>query len=238
MCAIFGSYNKSMFEILHGANLDRGSWGGSLTSIRAIKNISPNSAEYDDIKSNGGVEIERWSGSNNKIARTLKGNKSNQFLGHLQAPTGSERKWDERFTHPFVVGSWVIAHNGVITNQSELIKEYNNSKKVAVDSQLIPIITNSIGSSSGNIKHIDILQKALSKLEGTFSVWVYNKKNKKVYIARQGSTLFADDNGNFSSVNSKNEWEEVKEGKIFEVSKKGPILVGQFNNNSPFFRLV
>ena len=49
------------------------------------------------------------------------------YLGHLQAPTGSNRKWSEETTHPFHIGAWIIAHNGVITNQDSLIKEYNNS---------------------------------------------------------------------------------------------------------------
>ena len=231
MCAIFGSFNKSMFEVLHDVNQIRGAWGGSYMGIYDVLNYSPNKKK--NIKKL--YQIKRWEGKQDKISKILEPDKFDIYLGHLQAPTGSNRKWSEETTHPFHIGEWIISHNGVITNQESLIKEYNNGIKVSVDSKLIPIMANSISSTKTKVNHIIAIEKALAKLEGTFSVWVYNTDSKKVYIARQGSTLFADDRGNFSSINSKNQWEELKEGKIFELTSKGPVLVGQFKNKSPFF---
>ena len=199
--------------------------------IYDILNDSPNSKRY--IKKL--YQIKKWEGRQDKISKILEPDAFDIYLGHLQAPTGSNRKWSEETTHPFHIGDWIIAHNGVITNQESLIKEYNNGIKVSVDSKLIPIMANSISSVKSKVKFITAIEKALSKLEGTFSVWIYNTKSKKVYIARQGSTLFADDKGNFSSINSKNQWEELNEGKIFELTQNGPVLVGQFRNKSPFF---
>lgn len=231
MCAIYGSFNKTMFEVLHDVNQIRGTWGGSYMGIYDVLNESPNSAR----RVGKLYQIKRWEGKQHKINKLLESDSFDIFLGHLQAPTGSNRKWGEETTHPFCIGDWIIAHNGVITNQDSLINEYNNGIKVSVDSKLIPIMTNNISSAKSNTNTVTAIEKALSKLEGTFAVWIYNTKSKSVYIARQGSTLFADNKGNFSSINSKNRWDELKEGKVFQLTANGPVLVGQFKNKSPFF---
>ena len=229
MCAIFGSFNKSMFEILHDVNQIRGAWGGSYMGVCNLTSDALNSRRPKKT-----YQIKKWEGKQNNLNKVLELDTFDVYLGHLQAPTGSNREWSEETTHPFHIGDWIIAHNGVITNQESLIREYNNGIKVSVDSKLIPIMANSIDSKN-KTNFVTTIEKALSKLEGTFSLWIYNIKSKKIYIARQGSTLFADRKGNFSSINSKNEWEELKEGKVFELTSKGPILVGQFKNKSPFF---
>lgn len=220
MCAIFGSFNKEMFEILHNANVQRGSWGGSMTGINEPNNKVP-------------YKVYKWPGQTEIEKKTIR-KKHSIYLGHLQAPTGANRVWSESTTHPFVIGDWVIAHNGVITNQEKIIYDFNNGVKVSVDSKLIPILANKFCKDE---LYVDAISKALTLIEGTFSVWIFNNKNKKVYIARQGSTLFADNKGNFSSINSANKWEEVPEGKIFELSNAGLILAGQFKCSSPFFVL-
>jgi glucosamine 6-phosphate synthetase-like amidotransferase/phosphosugar isomerase protein len=221
MCAIFGSFNKEMFEILHNANIQRGSWSGSMTGINEPNNKVP-------------YVVNRWPGSA-KIEEKTQKTKHSLYLGHLQAPTGANRVWAENTTHPFIIGDWVIAHNGVITNQDKLVFEYNDGVKVSVDSKLIPILANRFFNN--DVACIESISKALSLIEGTFSVWIFNNKNKKVYIARQGSTLYADKKGNFSSINSSNKWEEVPEGKIFELTANGLTLAGQFKCSSPFFVL-
>lgn len=218
MCAIFGSYNREMFEILHNVNAQRGTWAGAILGINEPNCKVP-------------YKVHKWPGQTN-IEEYIKDKNYAIYLGHLQAPTGSSRQWAENTTHPFVIGDWVIAHNGVITNQDELIHKYNNNVKVTVDSKLIPILTNKFCDNDG---YIDSISKALSIIEGTFSVWIYNNKNKKIYIGRQGSTLFADNKGNFSSINSASKWDEVPEGKIFELTSTGIVLAGKFSCKSPFF---
>jgi predicted glutamine amidotransferase len=220
MCAIFGSYSKSMFEVLHTCNVERGIWAGGALAAKFDK-PSP--------------DIIRWENSTN-IERRLTPFDADVYLGHLQAPTGATRKWSELTTHPFVVGDWIVAHNGVITNQSILEKTFNGNTKVAVDSMLIPIIINHLVED----KQQDIIKSieaTLSLIEGTFSVWIFNSKTKNIYIARQGSNLFADNSGNFSSINGKNKWKEVAEGTLFGLSTTGLHAIGKFKNTTPFFTI-
>ena len=219
MCAIYGSFNKSMFEILHECNYSRGPWAGSyLGAILNNKHI---------------YNIEKWQGVG-KIDKILTNVDYGVYLGHLQAPTGINRTWDEQSTHRFTVGDWVVAHNGVITNHKSIIEEYNSSNTVTVDSKLIPLMAQKIAARDHSITEVKSLELALSKLEGTFAIWAFNKKSGVIYISRQGSTLYTDKSGNFSSTDSRGSWDELPEGKIFKLSNKGPILVGQFKQNSPY----
>lgn len=218
MCAIFGSYRKSMFEVLYKGNYPRGTWAGS--ALLTTKNDATVCNVY------------KWRGKCNieKKFNTIRGG---VYLGHVQAPTSSSRSWSEKNTHPFKYGDWYVAHNGVLTNYKEVLKNNNITLKVFVDSHSIPILIHSKNRKYKN--DIDAISETLNELEGTFAVWIYNKKTGNVYVSRQGSTLFADDHGNFSSTNSKNEWGEVPEGKIFKLTPSGLVLSGKFNNKSPFF---
>jgi hypothetical protein len=73
-------------------------------------------------------------------------------------------------------------------------------------------------------------------LQGTFAVWLFNEKTGNTFIARQGSTLFVnEETGDFCSIESKG-WMEVPEGKVYNITK-GFELVGEFTSTSPFFTL-
>lgn len=232
MCAIFGSFNKSMFEVLYRCNSPRGAWGGSLLAVESM-NISLLADEENRVSAP--PLIKRWRNSID-IEKELKPSNYKVYLGHVQAPTGGNRVWSERTTHPFLAGNWIIAHNGVISNQDKLISKYNIKESILVDSMLIPLMTDKFNREL-KLSNVKGLEKTLSDVEGTFSIWAYNRKTNKIYIARQGSTLFADKRGNFSSINSKNSWNEVEEGKLFELTPKGIKEVGGFTNSSPFFVL-
>ena len=63
----------------------------------------------------------------NKIAKidySIEDKKNQYYLGHVQAPTSSQRKWHYDTSHPFETMSWMVFHNGVITNE-EAIRNYN-----------------------------------------------------------------------------------------------------------------
>ena len=77
--------------------------------------------------------------------------------------------------------------------------------------------------------------KTLSLLEGTFGVWIYNQKNAHIYIARSGSTVYADFlNNEFSSLKEQN-FVPLEEGLLYFLTPEGITSVGKFKTNSPFF---
>ena len=111
MCGIFGSSKFITFEKLYNHNKTRGSFAGGSVYIKNTSNIF----------------LRKWEGV--LCAQDMTGyfpfvNEYNKFVGHTQAPTGSVRQYNDRTTHPFEHGDWIVAHNGVLENDQQLRKEY------------------------------------------------------------------------------------------------------------------
>lgn len=158
----------------------------------------------------------------------------NYFLGHTQAPTSAQRSYTPQTSHPFQYKDWIIAHNGVLTNDKGIKNKLPNKKSYnTVDSSVIaPLIEMNFLKYDDEITAI---VKALSSLQGTFGVWIFNQKSGNIYIARSGSTLYADFlNNSFSSLPEK-DYVALEEGLLYLLTKEGITSVGKFTTNSPFF---
>jgi len=229
MCGIFGATELDRFITLYELNKQRGTFSTSM-----------------GIATDGGdMIVHRWSGSvassqaiaelNNSIKITNRAPR--YFLGHTQAPTSSKRKYTRETSHPFHIDSWVIAHNGVLTNFNEIKEEFDPKWKNPVDSSIIPMVLN---ESQKNLEGTDnsqpeIIAKALALLEGTFGLWIYESGQRHLYLARCGSTIFADAvNNEFSSIKFKNS-EQLEEGILYMFTPEGITAVANFDFNSPFF---
>lgn len=221
MCAIFGSKNRTLFNILHGATKERGVYAFS--------------AGFLDHSSRR-LKLYRQHGHPKDIEKLAHASGDSMFLGHSQAPTSSAREYDKSTSHPFTAGNWVAAHNGVLTNHVELNKKHCVWNKNPVDSSVIPNMLHVFEQKKPDAAEEEIICNVLSLLEGTFALWIFNESTGNVFVARQGSTLFASEStGDFCSITSKG-WVEVEEGKLFRVTK-GYELVGEFKSTSPFFTL-
>ena len=71
MCAIFGSFNNSMFEVLYEANKQRGNFASSVISLTKDDQLIR--------KKRGSIDFDKYTYEP----------KSNYFLGHVQAPTSA-----------------------------------------------------------------------------------------------------------------------------------------------------
>ena len=85
----------------------------------------------------------------------------------------------------------------------------------------------------------------MEKVAGSFRVgsspvsmnllWILNSKTNNVYLARSGSTIFADFlTNNFSSVKY-SDYKPLEEGVLYLQTVEGLTSVGKFKSNSPFF---
>ncbi len=114
MCGIYGSNDLTTFEVLGDANRERGNFSTGI--LYKYRNSS-----YQVLRRDG---TPRWSSFNLPNNATVAGEKvygDYLYLGHNQAPTSSKREYDELTTHPFQYGDWIVAHNGVLTNTTDLI---------------------------------------------------------------------------------------------------------------------
>jgi glutamine phosphoribosylpyrophosphate amidotransferase len=228
MCAIFGSFDRSMYDVLFEVNNARGNFAYSHCFINS-KPAAP-------------FHIKKF----NKIPKIndIPDVSSNVYhFGHFQAPTSSVRAWKENTSHPFEHGDWIVAHNGVLTNFEELAAEYAPKENIKVDSALIPLmLSNHTLEIDTKLKDESMIENAiktvLEKIKGTFALYIINRKHKRAFIARQGSTLFANTStGSFCSVECKSEgWSELSEGYIYEVIFKAKCIApfAKFSIDSPF----
>jgi len=227
MCGIFGSSNYKTYIKLYAKNRVRGDF--------AYGSLMVDSKLHASVKSAGIFKL------NDKLYIGLKNNKKKFFndfknyLGHSQAPTSSERKYTHDTSHPFNTGKWYVAHNGVLSNEKELRSILKNYKKTtnAVDSSLIPAMIDLCCKKEKT--EAKAICNALSMLKGTFGLWILNSKNNNTYLARSGSTLFADFLSNDFSSTKYNNYKTVEEGVLYLQTVEGLTAVGTFSPNSPFF---
>jgi glucosamine 6-phosphate synthetase-like amidotransferase/phosphosugar isomerase protein len=227
MCGIFAAADFNKYIKLYNKNKERGTFAyGALFLSRT----------YDAaMKAKGTVELSKNMIIDN-IEIQMKPSEFYYFLGHTQAPTSSQREFDEITSHPFQCGPWVVAHNGVLTNDNKLRTKIRNKANFnEVDSSVIPALLEQYLDEIVN--EVDVICKVLSMLEGTFGLWIYNKDTHNVYIARSGSTLYANVLDNTISSLPDNELKPLEEGVLYLVTPEGLTSVGGFTNNSPFFIL-
>ena len=220
MCSIYGSSSLNMFEILHDATIDRGHYACSFLSILGKTTY-----------------LQQFEGHPTPIDKVNFNKTTKFYLGHNQAPTSSQRKYNKNTSHPFTCGDWMVAHNGVLTNFKQLNDKYTKKNKNPVDSSVIPALLQHFTEEYEGCKELEIIQTVLNLLEGTFAVWIYNTTSNKIYLARQGSTLFANlKTRDFCSIKSK-DWVELKEGMVYEITKTKIINRVEFKNTTPFFTI-
>lgn len=234
MCGIFGSTNFKNYEKMYVANRERGSFSyGSLYTTK--------SKEIYVRKDPGVVELT----GDYAFSSDYK-----NFLGHTQAPTSSARKFSPTTSHPFEDFYYIVAHNGVLENDQQIIDDYLPGHANPVDSSVIPALISVVFDFSEDFLDDDVqdeynertaeivaLETAFGKLKGTFACWVYSKLTGCTFICRSGSTLFGNiDTGEFSSIKIPGIAEqELAEGVIYCCTTEGIATCGKFEKQSPFF---
>lgn len=220
MCGIFGSTCFGIFARTFIANQQRGTFASGTYYVAPGNTlIRKNEANYNITGQHAWYDLDDY----------------NLYLGHTQAPTGASRDWAADTTHPFDIGDWVVAHNGVLENNEQLIKEYNLVGTNTVDSSVIPaLLTDRYAGDD-----IFCVSEVAGLLCGTFACWLYSKKTEKAYVIRSGSTLYCNPETNtFSSVVVEDVCEEiVEQGIVYELTVEGMTKVGEFEQDSPFLIL-
>ena len=227
MCGIFTASNFNRYIKLYNKNKERGTFAYGALFL---------SHSYDAaMKVEGTVELTKNMIVNNRDVQ-MKPSEFYYYMGHTQAPTSSKRIFDDTTSHPFNYGLWIVAHNGVLTNDTKLKSKIKNKDSFnEVDSSVIPALLDQYSEEITN--EVDVICKVLSMLEGTFGLWIYNKETHNVYIARSGSTLYANVLENTVSSLPDDDLKPLEEGVLYLVTTEGLTSVGGFTNNSPFFIL-
>jgi glucosamine 6-phosphate synthetase-like amidotransferase/phosphosugar isomerase protein len=222
MCAIFGSFNNSMFEVLYEANKQRGNFASSIMSLTKDDQLIR--------KKRGSIDFDKYTYEP----------KSNYFLGHVQAPTSAKRTWQYETSHPFETTSWCISHNGVLTNHKKLKREYCTYLLNSVDTAVIAYLLEYFTQEEHNkgkiiIKPVNIIKNTLELLAGSYAVSIVFCDTNEVFLARSGSILHYNNKGDYSTMGG-TDFRELPEGVILQLNKKTKRWnkAGKFKHDSPF----
>jgi len=215
MCGIFGSTDLERFKTLYELNKDRGSFAYGGLYVHGQQGDTVQKTEGDS------VQLNHTAGEK-------------YYMGHTQAPTSAQREWSWDTSHPFCFEHWHVAHNGVLSNSKELAKEYEVDSPV--DSAIIPKLVSIKELDSKD--EVNAIEQACSELKGTFACWIYNEMTEEVYLVRCGSTLFTNNEGEFSSANP-GDMDMLKEGIVYRNDYENNFIhnCGEFDVSSPFFIL-
>lgn len=220
MCAIFGSADISTFEVLYDANKERGNFASSAVSLTTDDQLI--------MKVEGDINFDKV-----KIDHF----NTKYFTGHVQAPTSAKRDWTWDTSHPFDSLSWMVFHNGVLTNAPELEQWCRPSWSNPVDTAIIPELLQHTMESCKYKKPRPVyyIKQVLEMLEGTFALSIIDCDTNEVYLARSGSILHYNSKGDYSTLPGKG-YSEVPEGVILRLNTETKRFnkVGSFKTKSPF----
>tara|TARA_R110000765_G_scaffold305843_1_gene399721 strand:- start:470 stop:1105 length:636 start_codon:yes stop_codon:yes gene_type:complete len=211
-----------MLEVLYTANQSRGTFASSCVQLT-----------YDDqfvFKKQGVIEFDDV-----KLSKL-----TNYYLGHVQAPTSAQREWTFETSHPFDTMSWMVFHNGVITNEREVREKHLPFIENPVDTSLVVNLIQKFmeDDRTKGVNPVRYIRQALELLEGSFALSIVDTDTNELYLARVGSILHYNNKGCFSTIPGK-DYTELKEGVIMRLNKKTNRFnkVGEFKHESPFLFL-
>jgi glucosamine 6-phosphate synthetase-like amidotransferase/phosphosugar isomerase protein len=222
MCAILMSNNISKFEVLYQGNLTRGNFSSGVVCLYYGN-------QQQTIKKQGVLDFDSV-----KLDE-----RCDYYIGHVQAPTSAARKWSYETSHPFDSLSWTVIHNGVLTNDGELRRKYVSWDVNEVDTSVIPSLLQYFTEEcKGECSAPVTIKTVLDLLEGTFALGIIDTDSNDVYIARQGSILHYNDNGDVSTLGGEG-FTLLPEGVIMMLSNnyKTWTAVETFKTKSPFLFL-
>ena len=196
MCGIFGLINKNKSynsgKIFRSLCLLSESRGKEASGFAVLKNKSikvyktPFSASYmvksdafrDEILSSRYYLDEGFSA-----------------IGHSRLVTNGYEQ-DEKNNQPVIRSGYVIVHNGIIVNQSDLWKKYESEKRMSdLDSELIPAIISYYVTNGINLG--SAFGKLFSEIYGMTNFGALSSWNNNLFLAtNNGSIYYIDDSEN------------------------------------------
>tara|TARA_R100000657_G_C4679892_1_gene127771 strand:- start:1606 stop:2235 length:630 start_codon:yes stop_codon:yes gene_type:complete len=206
-----------MLEVLYDANKERGNFA---SSVVCLSDDDQYIAKYE-----GDINFDKFNYAGRKDIEYL--------LGHVQAPTSAKRTWNYNTSHPFESMTWLVSHNGVLTNEKKLRRKHTRFLENPVDTAVIVELLEKY--SQVNKTPINTIKQVLSMLEGSFALSIVNCETNDVFIARVGSVLHYNNKGNYTTMPGTG-YKVLPEGVIMKLNKKTKRWnkAGTFEVKSPF----
>jgi len=111
------------------------------------------------------------------------------LLGHNRQATCGD-KTDLKNAHPFANDRAIWVHNGVISNAESLFQNFKLSRdEIETDSYIIGKLVQYYVKNHKK-KFVQAIQKTFARLEGSYSVLIYSRKEDVFYYVKNETTDF------------------------------------------------
>ena len=172
---------------------------------------------------------------------------SSIFLAHTRAPTSGSVD-DNENNHPFMTKDFILAHNGVISNDNTLKEKYNLKYESECDSAIIIHLIQHFYDLTKDV--VESIRRTTEELSGSYACWLFHKKTKKVYLFRHSNPIhyfidkrnkcivFASEFKHIDNVYDKkltySDVSSLPENKIFVIDDGELKCLGEFKTSSEF----
>jgi len=120
--------------------------------------------------------------------KALKKYSPNIMIGHTRAMTQGDEK-DNNNNHPLVSGAMALVHNGVISNEDEVFKDFKLQRTGEVDSEVIVRLIDHFKRTKSDITRVAI-QNACKEVRGGLAIAVINAKNdRELHLVSSGNPV-------------------------------------------------
>ena len=107
------------------------------------------------------------------------------MLMHTRASTTGDPK-DNKNNHPFNTKDFILAHNGVIRNHTEILKKHKIETDIECDSYAILACIQYHYNKNNNV--LESIKKMAKEILGSYACWLYHKETKDIYLFRNSTS--------------------------------------------------
>ncbi|MFH7835906.1 MAG: 7-cyano-7-deazaguanine synthase, partial [Candidatus Aenigmatarchaeota archaeon] len=96
------------------------------------------------------------------------------------------RQKTEDDIQPFIGERYIVTHNGIIANDTEIEKKYNLIRKTKIDSSILPPFLDRLWDG-----RVESLRNMLNEIKGSFALIIGDKKNPdRIFLAQNFKPLY------------------------------------------------
>lgn len=145
------------------------------------------------------------------------------------------RQKTEDDIQPFIGERYIVTHNGIIANDTEIEKKYNLIRKTKIDSSILPPFLDKLWDG-----RVESLRNMLNEIKGSFALIIGDKKNPdRIFLAQNFKPLYMAYDYSLEAVffTSLDDYFDVKPFDPVNVTKLEPYSIVMVNTQKQMVKV-
>ncbi|MEM0363712.1 MAG: 7-cyano-7-deazaguanine synthase QueC [Sulfolobaceae archaeon] len=145
------------------------------------------------------------------------------------------RQKTEDDIQPFIGERYIVTHNGIIANDTEIEKKYNLIRKTKIDSSILPPFLDKLWDG-----RVESLRNMLNEIRGSFALIIGDKKNPdRIFLAQNFKPLYMAYDYSLEAVffTSLDDYFDVKPFDPVNVTKLEPYSIVMVNTQKQMVKV-